>query len=41
MAGDRLQKHDRIAGVSNERLKREEKKEERICRQFVPIFSGL
>lgn len=41
MVDDRLLKHDKIARVPNERLKRQERKEGRICRQSVPIFTRL
>lgn len=41
MVDDRLLQHDKIARVSNERLKRQERKEGRICRQSVPIFTRL
>lgn len=41
MVDDGLLKHDKIARVSNERLKRQERKEGRICRHSVPIFTRL
>lgn len=43
MANDRyrLLKHDKIARVSNERLEKQERKEGRIHRQSVPIFTRL
>lgn len=41
MVDDRLPKHDKRASVSTERLKRQERKEGRICRQSVPIFTRL
>lgn len=41
MVDDRLVKYDKIARVSNERLKKQERKEGRIHRQSVPIFTRL
>lgn len=41
MLDDRLLKHDKIVRVSNERLKKQERKERRLCRQSVPIFTRL
>jgi len=38
---DRLLKHDKIAGVFNQRDKKQERKERRICRQSVLIFIRL
>lgn len=41
MVDDRLLKHDETANVSNERLKRQERKEGRICRHSVSVFTRL
>lgn len=41
MVDDRLLKHDKTPRVSNERLKRQERKEGRICTQPLPIFTRL